>query len=243
MDKCFIPAEAGPEAEALEGPYRILIVADVRLYREGMQASFARRFEFDVVGAASSTDEALAVIARQQPHLAIIDMATRHSLDLARAMHELDPRLLIVGFGVDEVMGEIVACAEAGLAGYIPSDASLDDLVGQVECVCRGELRCSPQIVAGLFRRLAAQPHGSEAGAALPELTRRERQVLQLIDDGLSNKMIARALGIEVSTVKNHVHSLLEKLKVESRMQAAARLGAHMTSRHRSYRAGGQSQA
>lgn len=243
MTENFFPEDDVSGAETFEELYRVLIVADVRLYREGMQASFARRANFDLVGAASSMGEALAIIARQQPHVAIIDMATRHSLDMARAMRDLDLELLIVGFGVEEVMGEIVACAEAGLAGYIPSDASLDDLVRQVESVCRGELRCSPQIAAGLFRRLAARLQPQQEGAALPDLTRRERQVLQLIDDGLSNKMIARSLGIEVSTVKNHVHNLLEKLNVDSRMQAAACLGAHMTSRHRSYRAGDPSPA
>jgi two-component system, NarL family, nitrate/nitrite response regulator NarL len=237
VDSKFILADAVSDAGALDEAFRILIIADVRLYREGMQASFAKHSHFEVVGTASSTEESRTIISGRRPHVAIIDMATRHSLSMVRAIRDVDPELLIVGFGVEEVIGEIVACAEAGLAGYIPSDASLDDVVEQVESVCRGELLCSPHIAAGLFRSLAVRIHPQQAGSAAPELTRREREVLRLIDDGLSNKMIARSLGIEVSTVKNHVHNLLEKLQVESRMQAAASLGAHMTSRHRSYHA------
>jgi DNA-binding NarL/FixJ family response regulator len=85
-----------------------------------------------------------------------------------------------------------------------------------------------------LFRTLGARPPREDPQSRLQMLTSRERQVLQLIDGGLSNKEIATALGIEVSTVKNHVHNLLDKLRVPSRMQAAAWLGTHLTSRQRS---------
>jgi DNA-binding NarL/FixJ family response regulator len=158
-------------------------------------------------------------------------MATRDSLSAVRALRDRMPAILLVGFGVDEVEREILACAEAGLAGYVPCDASLDELVLRIESVCRGELLCTPKIAASLFRRLEATTIASPASAQVLTLTSRERDVLILIDGGLSNKEIASRLNIEVSTVKNHVHHLLEKLKVTSRAQAAAQLDMPLLTR------------
>jgi DNA-binding NarL/FixJ family response regulator len=151
-----------------------------------------------------------------------------------RALRERRPGTPIVGFGVEEVEGEVLACAEAGLAGYVPCDASLDDLVMRIQSVFRGELMCPPRIAASLFRRLESASANAAPAATALALTSREREVLTLIGGGLSNKEIAGRLNIEVSTVKNHVHNLLEKLQVTSRAQAAARLGTRVTTADRS---------
>lgn len=211
---------------------RLLVVADVRLYREGMSAILATRPQFSVVDSASSVEQALDLIADDRPDVVIMDMAMNDSLANIGKLREQTPGIMVVGFGVQEVEGEILACAEAGLAGYVPSDASLDELILRVQSVIRGELLCSPRVAAALFRHLERQPRAApEASAAT--LTAREREVLRLIDDGLSNKEIALRLHIQVSTVKNHVHSVLDKLHVASRMQAAAQLGTHLSVRRR----------
>lgn len=206
-----------------EEPARLLIVADVRLYREGMQASLSARKQFCVVGAVADGHDALRLTTELRPDVAIVDMATKHSFSIVRSIrsHAFDVRL--VGLGVDEAEDEILACAEAGLAGYVPRDASLDELVRRVECVLHGELLCTPQIAATLFRRLEAGRGGVEAPLG-DAISAREQEVLLLIREGHSNKDIATRLHIEVCTVKHHVHSLLEKLNVKSRAQAAARL-------------------
>ena len=108
----------------------------------------------------------------------------------------------------------------------------MDDLTSTIISVTRGELLCSPRVAATLLRRVGALANGARAPHALRGLTFREREVLDLIDGGLSNKEIAVRLHIEVATVKNHVHNLLEKLHVTSRAQAAAQLGPR-TSGHR----------
>jgi DNA-binding NarL/FixJ family response regulator len=215
---------------------RLLIVADVRLYREGLHAGLAGRSDFDVVGSAATVEEALRLITSARPHVIIIDMATRQSLKIIRTMRCHDPGISIIGFGVDEMADEILACAAAGLAGYVPCEASLEELVRRVECVYQGELLCTPQIAAALFCTLAEGQAGKDKKAELLALTARERQVLQLIDKGFSNKEIAIELRIEVSTVKSHVHNLLDKLRVTSRLQATARLGRHVPSRQRGCR-------
>jgi len=214
----------GPETIAtMDGSIRLVIVADVRLYREGMSANLSNRSPLLVVGAAATVDEALHLTATARPNVVIVDMATRGRLDVVRRIRDAAPGVYIIGFGVEEIESEILACAEAGLAGYVPCDASLDDLVARIASVCRGELLCTPKMAATLFRRLEVRDTERPKADHI-DLTLREREVLTLIDQGLSNKEIAVRLTIEVSTVKNHVHNLLEKLRVRSRMQAAARL-------------------
>lgn len=205
---------------------RLLVVAEVRLYREGIQNALAARSQFAVVGAVSDADEALEQIALHQPDVVILDMATRQSLDIARTIHKqapaIQPGIKIVAFGVDELEGDVLQCAEAGLSGYVPFDASVDDLVERVESVARGELLCTPKIAAALFRKMHGRPDPA-GGAADVVLTSREREVLGLMNSGFSNKEIATRLYIEVSTVKNHVHHILDKLQVSTRAQAVVK--------------------
>jgi len=118
----------------------------------------------------------------------------------------------------------VIACAEAGVSGYVTREASLDELTGVVESVARGESPCSPRISALLLRRVAETAGRRTETDAARRLTRREAEIVGLIDEGLSNKQIAGRLSIELATVKNHVHSILEKLQVERRAEAAARV-------------------
>jgi DNA-binding NarL/FixJ family response regulator len=125
---------------------------------------------------------------------------------------------------VEDLDLEVLACAEAGVSAYVPSDASMNDLVAAIENLKRGELHCPPRVAASLFRHVASLANKVRHRSGAAALTRREREVLALIDAGLSNKEIAVRLHIETSTVKNHVHNLLEKVQATSRTQAAARL-------------------
>lgn len=109
-----------------------------------------------------------------------------------------------------------------GVAGFLPRDATLDDLAHTLTKVARGEAVCSSSVAGALLRRISTEAHQRTVTA--DHLTPREREVLVLIEQGLSNKQIAQRLGIEVRTVKNHVHNLLEKLRVQRRGEAAARL-------------------
>lgn len=207
--------------EYTDSRIQLAIVADVRLYREGMRASLAQRPHLHVVGTAADVPASLQMIRETNPHLLVLDMATRGSHEGIRLLREVSPQMRLIGFGVQEDEHEVLACAEAGLSGYVPCDASLDELVDCIESVARGELRCTPKVAAALFRRLELRTIAPPVPRA--DLTARERQVLGLIDGGLSNKEIAVQLSIEVSTVKNHVHNVLEKLQVQSRAQAATR--------------------
>jgi two-component system nitrate/nitrite response regulator NarL len=202
---------------------RIVIVAGVRLYREGMANSLARRDGFHVAGVASSLDEAVPLVTSAEPDVVVLDMATEDSYEIARALRARASAIKTVAFAVANCEREIQACAEAGIAGYVSADASMDELVGAIEGVARGDLPVPPGIAAALFRHLTVRRNPARESSRLP-LTARERQVLRLIEEDLSNKEIAAHLNIEVATVKNHVHSLLTKMHVASRGQAVARL-------------------
>jgi two-component system nitrate/nitrite response regulator NarL len=201
---------------------RLAIVADIRLYREGLAECLGRRDGFEVVCTASTPTQAWIGISELHPDTLLVDMAIDESRAAILHLMDLAPGTHIVALGVADVEGDVLACAEAGAAGYVPRDGSIEDLVAAIQCAARGELLCSPRMAGSLLRRVAAL--AAEQGHHPPALalTGREREVVRLIDQGLSNKEIARQLGIEVATVKNHVHNLLEKLQVHRRSEAAA---------------------
>src|SRR5262245_28521015 len=151
-------------------------------------------------------------------------MGMPQSVAAVREMAARAPLVKIVALAVREDEQDLVTCAAAGVAGYVTRGASVDDLIQALDGVARGELLCSPQTAATLWRRLAAFARGDGAGEHANLLTPREREIGTLLEAGLSNKEIAVRLGIEVATVKNHVHNVLEKLQVHRRAQAAARL-------------------
>jgi DNA-binding NarL/FixJ family response regulator len=210
---------------------RVLIVAAVRLYREGMAASLDKRERLLVVGTARNRVEALDLVSAHSPDVVVLDMATGESVDLVRTLRATMPELKTVAFGVEGDEREIIAFAQAGVAGYVPSDASIDALTSAIAGVMKGDLVCPPLVAATLLRHVGTGSGGARAARPAVNLTSREFEVLALIDAGLSNKEIAVRLHIEVATVKNHVHNLLEKLHVTSRVEAAAQFGPRRTSR------------
>ena len=214
---------------------RVLIVADVRLYREGLAASLVSREQLLVIAACASRADALAQLERLSVDVVVVDMASRESLELIADLRRLRASAKILAFAVEEVTSEILDCAEAGAAGYVTVDASIDELVSAIESIARDELVCPPRIAATLFCHVAGRSERSMRGVERRPLTSRERQVLHLIQEGYSNKEIAQKLNISEPTVKNHVHNLLDKLQVTSRTQAAARTVSPV-SRRRSFR-------
>jgi two-component system, NarL family, nitrate/nitrite response regulator NarL len=203
----------------------VLLVSDIRLYREGVEAALVRHGGVDIVGGAAGLRDALVLAARTRPNVALVDTTMPDSIAFIRALRNAVPEVQAVALTVNEREGEVVACAEAGVSGYVTRESSLDDLVAAISSVVRGEMLCSPRIAATLVRHvatLAATPLAKPAAT----LTGRELEVVALLEEGLSNKEIAGRLLIEAATVKNHVHNILEKLQVHGRSEAAAEVRA-----------------
>jgi len=197
---------------------RLLVASDVRLYREGIVAILGGTGPCEIVGTADDRSSTLERAMALRPDVTLIDLTMAESRQTVRAL--AGAGVPVVVFGVREREEEIIEFAEAGVAGYVTRDSSLEELVGVVESVARGETLLSPRIAALLLRRVQAAAHPASVG----RLTPREAEIVGLIDDGLSNKQIARQLTIELATVKNHVHNILEKLEVKRRAEAAARV-------------------
>jgi DNA-binding NarL/FixJ family response regulator len=197
-----------------------LIVADVRLYREGLAGSLSTCSRLVVVGTCANSADARAHVPRLDPDVVLVDVATHQSLELIRHLRAAAPRSKVLAFAVEEVGADIVECAEAGASGFVAADASIDDLITAIEGIGRAELVCSPRIAAQLFGRISER--GERYSFHTRGLTSREREVLDCIRQGQSNKEIAQKLNIAEPTVKNHVHNLLDKLHVTTRAQAAA---------------------
>jgi two-component system, NarL family, nitrate/nitrite response regulator NarL len=214
---------------------RILIVGDVRLYREGLVLHLSGVPEMCVVAVAADAADALAATSTHLPDVVLVDLAMPEALATIRAIGDAAGHVRVVALAVPETEHAVISCAEAGVAGYITRDASLDDLVAAVSSAARGELIVSPRMAASLLRRVSALAAGQEPPRDAA-LTQREREIARHIDEGLSNKQIAARLGIEVATVKNHVHNILEKLQLHHRRDVSATI-AHARRAVPAYRA------
>ena len=155
-------------------------------------------------------------------------MPDQGALKLTSAITELTPSTKVLALGLTEEKQRVLRYVEAGATGYILKDDSLEDMIETVRAAQDGKVFVSPQIAAALMERLSDLAHmfsGIENSVSdTAGLTSRELEVLQLIGAGLTNQRIAEQLVIEVGTVKNHVHNILDKLNVNSRGEAAAYL-------------------
>jgi DNA-binding NarL/FixJ family response regulator len=206
-----------------ERPVRVFVVGDVRLYCEGVAHLLSAQPTLQVVGIAAPARESMHDIATANPDVVLIDSITARRGDTVRLISATSTKSQVIAFAVREEEAELLACAEAGVAGYIGCDASAAELTGILRSAGSGELACSPRLAAILLQRVAMLTH-DRGGPQSPLLTPREQEILRLIDSGLMNKEIASELSIGLSTVKNHVHHILEKLGVTRRAAAAAKV-------------------
>jgi two-component system, NarL family, nitrate/nitrite response regulator NarL len=202
---------------------RVLVAAGVRLYRDAVAEILARDESIEVVGTAADSAGLFSGIAQTDPEVVLLDPTLLESPEAIRGFGSRSGIKVVVLLSSDDAEPAIVASAEAGAAGFVTRDDSLPDLVASILSASRDELICSPKLAGTLLRRVstlasARSDHGE------PRLTRRELEVARLVDVGLSNKEIAMQLGVELPTVKHHVHHILEKLGVDRRSAAVARL-------------------
>jgi two-component system nitrate/nitrite response regulator NarL len=207
-----------------EPPIRLAIVSAIRLYREGLAASLASTAAFEIVATAVDIEGSLTAIVDARADVVLLDASGERPVELVQKLAAAAPSVRVVALAVVEAEGDVIPLAEAGVAGYLTVDQSLAELAETIIGVAHGENPCSPTLAAMLLRRVTAlaadRARSSDKSSAL---TNREREILVLLERGLSNKEVAHELQIGVPTVKNHVHNILEKLEVRTRGAAAAR--------------------
>jgi DNA-binding NarL/FixJ family response regulator len=206
---------------------RVLILAEVGLYRDALGGALGHSERIEVAGATAGLEEALVAVEDLAPDIVLVDTRMPSSADAVRALAAATPQVKVVALAVPEVERNVIAFAEAGASGLVPREGSMQDLVTVIESVSRGEMLGSPGIAATLARHVADLARERRLEPIDGRLTARELEVLRLIEAGFSNKQIARTLSIELPTVKNHVHNILQKLNVDRRTEAAARARRH----------------
>lgn len=212
-----------PPSDPSPHQVRVMVLADVQLYREGLTRLLGENESIVVVGAGPTDRECLARIGNERPDVVLLEAGAACQPAFVREIERAAPDAKVLAYGVLDEDRQALSCAEAGVAAFVSGEATGEQLVSTILGVARGEFSCSPRFAAALVQRVRTLAQGLAPAAEDFRLTGRERGILTLIDEGLSNKEIAARLGIEVCTVKNHVHHILEKLHATRRSQAVAR--------------------
>jgi two-component system, NarL family, nitrate/nitrite response regulator NarL len=205
-----------------EDEIRLVVASDVRLYCEGLERVFREAAGIQLLATVAGAAGTLEHIRSLTPDVVLLDMAMEDAFAVARQVPRISKTTRVVAIGMPEVEADVITCATLGIAGYVPRAGTIADAFEAVHAAARGEVRCSPKIAGFLFRHIATLSGQKTTIDPVAGLTAREAQILRLLQEGLSNKMISRQLGIELPTVKNHVHSLLGKLGVHRRAEAVS---------------------
>ena len=206
---------------------KVLLIEDNRLLREGIAAILDEHGEFEVIAVAEDGDALDSLRSSgQTPDIVLLDLGLEktHSLQLMELLRAEYPGVRVVAMDILSEQADMVEFVEAGGSGFILKSAGLKDYVSTLQAVARGEKILPAALTASLFTQIVES--ALDSGAEIPEsavrLTAREQEIVGLISEGLSNKEIAARLHIATHTVKSHVHNILEKLALSSRLQIAA---------------------
>ena len=202
------------------GTAKLILVVETRLFRDSLVGALSRRSGVQILAALSHVEELRACLDFARADVVVVDSAMPGWVSTAISLTSRGSNG-VVALGIAGRPEEIIALAELGVAGYVTREDPFDRLLEIIMAVAREEMPCSPSISWHLMQRIAALAAWSR-DTPLARLTARESEILQLIADGMTNKDIARVLCVRLPTVKNHVRSVLQKLDVRSRGEAAA---------------------
>jgi two-component system NarL family response regulator len=201
----------------------VAIIDDNRLVREALASLLGRLPDLRVVTAATASP---AFLAEAAPHVLLLDvgLGDEDSLKVAAAIRDTAPETKVVMMDLIPVSAEIVEFVNAGVCGFVLKDATFDECVATIRAVAAGEKVLPPRLTESLFSQIAQEVDNRGRAHVMEDvrMTRREREVIELIGEGLSNKEIAQRLNIATHTVKSHVRNVMEKLALHTRLQIAA---------------------
>lgn len=205
---------------------RILLIEDNRILRDGITTIVNAQADMRVVEATGGTSNTLQMTRRLSPDLLLIDLGLRSQsgVRLVRSLTRELPDVKVIGMGLIPSQSDVVEFVAAGAAGFILKDATRTDFLKTIRSVAKGEKIIPPLLADSLFSLVVdhAFKQGKDIPAEVVRMTKREREIVSLIADGLSNKDIAKRLNVATHTVKSHVHNILEKLALHSRLQISA---------------------
>jgi DNA-binding NarL/FixJ family response regulator len=202
-------------------PTRVLLVDDHELVRQGIAAMLTGAADVTVVGEARTGREAIEVARRELPDVVLMDvrMPDMDGLEATRRIKEERARTAVIMVTMHENPSYLRDAVRAGAAGYLLKDVSREELIDAIRQVSSGGAFIESQMLKGMLSEL--KPGSAQPSSAAKNLTKREREILALVAEGLSNREIAEKLVLSPETVKSHVAAILEKLNVSDRTQAA----------------------
>ena len=204
---------------------RILLIEDNRLLRDGIKAIINKQADLTVVAATAGNHDTFLKARSLKPQVVLMDLGLRSENGVrvvATLTREL-PQTKVIGMGLIPSQLDIVELVEVGAAGFILKDATIDDVLGTIRAVARGIKILPPLLTESLFTHVVehALRKGRGKLAEAVRMTKREREITGLIAEGMSNKEIAQRLNLSTYTVKSHIHNILEKMALHSRLEIA----------------------
>ena len=205
---------------------RVLIVEGNRILREGLASMLRAEADLKVAASSGGNEETLQQVRRFRPHVVLLDLGLRNQTGM-RSVAALTggfPGVSVIGMGLMPSQADIVELVEAGASGFILKDARVEDCLGAIRSVAGGTRVLPPSLAGTLFSQVIERAIREGKGnlTRAVRMTGREREVVALIAEGRSNKEIAQELSIATYTVKSHVHNILEKLALHSRLEIAS---------------------
>jgi DNA-binding NarL/FixJ family response regulator len=212
-----VTAESGSE------PLRILIADDHEAFRGGLRALIESVAGIEVVGEANSGAEAISAAASLQPDVVLMDlnMPDVDGISATRQIVATSPHIAVLVLSMYEDDDQVFGALKAGARGYLLKGADRNELVRGIRGVVAGEAIFGPAIARRLTAYFATRPHVE--AAVFPELTDREREILDMVARGMNNAQITQRLGLSPKTVRNHVSNIFSKLQVADRAEAIVR--------------------
>ena len=203
----------------------VLVIEDNRLVRDGLTALLDAQPDFRVVAAAEGANVGLLQVVETKPHVVLVDAALglNDSHSLVKSVRKEAPETKVIVMDLLPAQEDVIAFIEAGANGFIVKDATVDDFVQTIRSVAAGTDVVPHALTGTLLSHIVDQAVQRSPAGVLEavQMTKREQEITNLIADGLSNKEIAQRLNIATYTVKSHVHNILEKLALQSRLQIA----------------------
>ena len=205
---------------------KLLVIEDNRLLREGITSMIKEQSDLKVVAGLGTSENIIKKINLLKPNVALLDLGLRsqNSLQVVKSIKKNFTAVKIIVMDLVPVQEEVLEFVQAGVSGFILKDATVDDFLRTIRYVGNGNKVLPPRLTDSLFSQIVEHAVRGPRSSSLIKsvrMTKREKQVIELIADGLTNKEIAQKLHLSTYTVKSHVHNILEKLALHTRVQIA----------------------
>ncbi len=205
---------------------QILLIEDNRLLRDGISSMLKKQLDMNVIASIGNGENILSLMSKLKPDILLLDLGLRNqnSLQVVKLSKQNHPDTKIIVMDLIPLQTDILEFVQAGVSGFILKDASISEFFKTIRAVNEGEEILPPHLTGSLFSQIVEHAINGSNHALIQEsvsMTKREKQVIALIADGFSNKEIAQNLHLSTYTIKSHVHNILEKLALNTRVQIA----------------------